>query len=120
MPTDNVTPIHNDPDTYAIIGAAMAVHTETGCGFNERIYREALSIEFKLRGILFQREVIFAVSYKGHELPGIYKADFVCNGVLIECKAVKSMLPVHEAQLINYLKASRLKRALLINFGGRA
>ena len=120
MSTDNLHTFQRDPDTYAIIGAAMAVHSELGCGFNERVYREGLAIEFALRGIPFEREVRLTVAYKQHALPLTYRVDFVCRGVLIELKAVETLLPVHEAQLVNYLKASGLTRGLLLNFGAKS
>ena len=120
MSNDNVHPFQRDPDTYAIIGAAMAVHSELGCGFNERVYREALAIEFALRELPFEREVRLTVAYKQHTLPVTYRVDFVCRGVLVELKAVETILPVHEAQLLNYLKASGLRRGLLLNFGGKS
>ncbi len=70
-------------ETYAIIGAAMTVHRELGCGFLEKVYQEALAIEFKLRGIPFEREKHLTINYKGHTLNQDYYADFVCCGNII-------------------------------------
>ena len=107
-----------DSQTYKIIGAAMTVHSELGCGFLERVYKAALPLEFAARGIQFATEVLLPIEYKNHVLPLDYRVDFMCwKEILVEVKAVESIHDEHVAQVINYLKASRLKRALLINFG---
>jgi GxxExxY protein len=110
----------DDPETYDIIGAAMAVHSELGCGFLEAVYRAALKCEFRLRGISFDSEMRLPIQYKGELLPFNYKVDFKCGPVLIEAKAVDALGPAHLSQLINYLKASGLQRGLLINFGTKS
>jgi GxxExxY protein len=107
-----------DPQTYAIIGAAMEVHRRLGTGFLEAVYQHALAFEFSSRSIPFAREVELPVYYKGERLDCSYRADFVCyNEVIVELKALKSITGVEEGQLINYLKATGLKRGLLLNFG---
>jgi GxxExxY protein len=107
-----------DPQTYQIIGAAMAVHTELGCGFLEKVYKAALPIEFVQRGIVFSKEVHIPVSYKGRELEVHYEADFVCcNDIIVEVKAIAQLTDRDVAQVINYLNATRFKRGLLLNFG---
>ena len=107
-----------DPETFAIIGAAMEVHRELGPGFLEAVYQEALALELADREIPFQREVAVAVNYKGRKLACSYRADFVCyENVLLELKAIGQLTGADEAQVINEMKATGMQRALLINFG---
>jgi GxxExxY protein len=108
----------NDKDTYAIIGAAMAVHRELGCGFLEAVYQEALEKEFQLQNILYKRESEIPVFYRGVKLMTFYKADFICHeNTIVELKALVNITSIEEAQVINYLKGTGLQKALLINFG---
>ena len=107
-----------DPQTYRIIGAAMAVHGELGCGFLEAVYQEAMAIELAERGIAFKPKVPLAVYYKGRELTCHYQADFICfDDIIVEIKALSQLTGIERAQAHNYLKATGFRRALLINFG---
>lgn len=107
-----------DPQTHAIIGAAMEVHTEMGAGFLESVYHEALAREFTLRGIPFAAEVELPINYKGERLVTFFRADFICFGeVVVELKALKTLSGIEESQLLNYLKATGNERGLLLNFG---
>ena len=113
--------IENDPRTYAIIGAAMEVHRQLGCGFLEPVYQEALAIEFSNRSVPFVREVKLPLDYKGQPLDTRYCADFICfSAVVVELKALARLSRTEEAQLINYLKATGHEIGLLVNFGGRS
>ncbi|HKZ69825.1 MAG TPA: GxxExxY protein [Anaerolineales bacterium] len=107
-----------DPQTYAIIGAAMEVHRVLGHGFLEAVYHDAMILEVIERSIPHQTEVKIIVTYKGKSLPSYYKADLICFGeVLVELKAQAKLTSADEAQVINYLKATGMSKALLINFG---
>uniref|UniRef100_UPI0037844058 GxxExxY protein n=1 Tax=Prosthecobacter sp. TaxID=1965333 RepID=UPI0037844058 len=107
-----------DPRTYAIIGAAMEVHRELGCGFNEVFFQDALEIEFQIRGIPFVREQAWHVFYKGRRLPSSLRPDFVCYGeVIVELKALTEITGWEEAQILGYLKGTGFQTGLLLNFG---
>jgi len=109
-----------DPQTFAIIGAAIEVHRHLGAGFLEPVYHEALKIEFDLNGIPFEHEVALPVTYKGQRLECSYRADFICYcNIIVELKAMPALTTREQAQLINYLKATGYRRGLLLNFGGK-
>ena len=111
----------NDPRTYAIIGAAMEVHRNLGCGFFEPVYQEALTIEFTKREIPFKKEIKFPVFYKEVRLESAYRPDFICfDGIVVELKALARVGGVEEAQVINYLKTCGHEIGLLLNFGTRS
>jgi GxxExxY protein len=111
----------NDEQTQAIIGAAMKVHRELGCGFLEQVYQCALAVELESQGVPFKREVELPVYYSGQKLDCYYRIDFICyEDVLVELKALKQLGGIEESQVINYLKVSSMNRALLINFGGKS
>jgi GxxExxY protein len=102
--------------TYRINGAVFEVKRELGAGFLEKVYRNALLVELKKSGLNAESEVPIKVQYKGTEV-GEYYADIVVeNQVIVELKAVESLQKIHEAQLLNYLKATGYKVGLLVNF----
>ena len=110
-----------DAETYAIIGAAMEVHRELGHGFLEAVYQDALAAELEHRGIQFERELEIPIMYKGARLPSSYRSDFVCFGtIIVELKALGGLTGAEESQVINYLKATGMKRGILLNFGTRS
>jgi len=103
--------------TEKIFGAAFKVLNTLGTGFLEKVYENALSLELKRTGLLVEPQKVFHVKYEG-AVVGEYLADLVVAGkVIVECKAISNLDSVHEAQLINYLKASGVHVGLLINFG---
>ena len=105
-------------ETYNIRGAIFAVHHELGNGFLERVYQDALELEFQERGIPYEREKNIHVMYKGKPLGEPYRADFVCyDKIIVELKAVEKLQGIHRSQVINYLKATGMKLGLLVNFG---
>jgi len=103
--------------TEKIIGAAIEVHRVLGPGLLESIYEEALAHEFELRELVFQRQVIVDINYKGKMISGQRIDLVVANEVVVEIKSVRLLPEVALAQTLSYLKATNLKRALLINFG---
>ncbi len=106
-----------DQLTETIIGAAIEVHRILGPGLLESIYEEALCHEMNLRGMKFERQVEVDVIYKDHLIKG-QRLDILVEGVVvIELKAVRRLSEVAKAQALSYLRATRLERALLINFG---
>ena len=108
-------------ETYKIIGACMNVYNELGNGFLEAVYQDALEIEFKLLNIPYQREVYYQVSYKGHQMQRWYRADFIMyDSIVLELKAQDFLAKANHSQVINYLKASKHKVGLLINFGEKS
>ena len=110
-----------DPQTYAIIGAAMAVHGELGPGFLEGVYHEALAIELSSQGIPFRQEAAIGISYKRMPLRKTYRADFICyEEIIVELKALLDITGTEKAQILNYLKAANFDRGLLLNFGTKS
>ena len=104
-------------EAYEIIGAAMEVHNTLGQGFLESVYQEALEIELKARSIPFESQCKIQIQYKDVPMEHYFIADFVCyNKIIVELKSVSAILPEHEAQIINYLRATGFKLGILLNF----
>ncbi len=103
--------------TETVIGAAIEVHRALGPGLLESAYEECLCRELSLRQIRYQRQRPLPVTYKGLDLDCGYRLDLlIADAVVVEIKAVESLLPIHEAQLLTYLKLGGWKVGLLINF----
>jgi GxxExxY protein len=110
-----------DTQTYEIIGAAIEVHRELGCGFLEAVYQEALKEEMSSRGIPFRAEADLPIFYKRKQLKTSYRADFICNkSIIVELKAISKLSDIESAQVLNYLRAGRKERGLLFNFGSKS
>ena len=107
----------SDSVTEKIIGAAIEVHRHLGPGLLESIYEEALCYEFSLREIPFERQVEVDVIYKDKIIKGQRIDILVAGEVVVELKSVSKLQDIFVAQALSYLKSTRLKRALLINFG---
>jgi GxxExxY protein len=105
--------------TSTVIGAALEVHRVLGPGFLESVYEEALAIELELRGVSYERQKPIGVSYKGHRI-GEGRTDFyIEDSLVVELKAAERLLPIHHAQVLSYLKATRCRLGLVINFHER-
>ncbi len=102
--------------SHEIIGAAIEVHRLLGPGLLESLYHTALAHELSLRNITFRQEVPVTISYKDIEIEGQRLDLWVDPGVVVELKAVDRILPIHEAQLLSYLKTTGCRLGLLINF----
>jgi len=106
-----------DPLTGAVIAAAIEVHREMGPGLLESVYQPCLEEELKLRGLDFSPLHRLSLTYKGRTLKDEFILDFYFPGLLVvELKAVEKVIPVHEAQLLSYLRLTRTRVGLLLNF----
>jgi GxxExxY protein len=106
--------------TELVIGSAIEVHRTLGPGLLESAYEVCLCCELSLRGVSFERQMAIPMEYKGVKLDCGYRADLIVAGkILVEIKAVDQLAPIHEAQLLSYLKLTGLKVGLLINFNER-
>ncbi len=107
-------------EVYAIVGAAMEVHSVLGNGFLEAVYQSAIKLELANRQIPFEVEKELPVFYKSQKLDTYYRADLICYGkIIVELKAIDRLTSKEESQLLNYLSATGLRVGLLINFGSR-
>lgn len=105
-------------EVYAITGAMFEVYKTLGTGFLEPVYQESLAVEFAARGVPFEREKPLELFYKGARLEKKYVPDFVCFGqIILELKVLPKLTNIEVAQLINYLKITKMKLGILANFG---
>ncbi len=108
---------NDDPLTREIIGSAIEVHKALGPGLLESAYESCLARELEIRGVRADRQVEIKLEYKGVWLDCVYRMDLVVEGsVVVEIKAVEKLMPIHEAQVLTYLKLTGLRKALLLNF----
>ncbi len=109
-----------DPLSQKVIGAAIEVHRALGPGLLESAYEVCLCLELTKAGVTFKRQVEMPVSYKGKRIDCGYRADLIIEGtLLVELKSVDRLLPIHQAQLLTYLKLSGIRTGLLINFNSK-
>lgn len=105
-------------ECYRIIGACFEVYNEMGCGFLEPVYQECLEVEFALQGLTVKPQADLALTYKRRPLKQKYIPDFILfDKIVLEIKSVKDLAAEHRAQIYNYLKATKLRLGLLVNFG---
>jgi GxxExxY protein len=103
--------------TETIIGCAIEVHKELGPGLLESAYEECLCHVLIVRNIPIERQVVLPIVYKGNKLNAVYRVDLLVNKkVVVELKCIEKLLPIHDAQLITYLKLTGIKTGLLLNF----
>ena len=115
---EEVTGLICKEESYAIIGACMAVYKENGCGFLEPVYHECLTIELEVREIPFISKPLQTLQYRGRTLLQTFVPDFLCyDKIILEIKAASVLVNEHRAQVLNYLSATGCELALLMNFG---
>ena len=105
-------------ESYQILGACFEVYKDKGCGFHEPVYQECLGIEFRLQNLPAIPKPKLELAYKQQLLEQRYEPDFVCFAkIIVELKALSHLTADHDAQVMNYLKATGMKLGLLVNFG---
>lgn len=114
---NDISHLHYADEVYQIQGAIFDVYKTLGCDFLESVYQEALETELMLRKIPFVSQPEIEIVYKGKPLKQKYRADLICyDKIIVELKAVQTLLPEHEAQLHNYLHATHMHLGMLVNF----
>ena len=102
---------------YDVVGAIHEVHSELGAGLNESCYQEGFEMELTEQGIPFLREMSFYPKYHWRQMSTHFRIDFLCkNNIIVECKSVSELIPVHRAQLFNYMRLLRKPCGILVNF----
>ena len=107
-----------EKESYTIRGASYEVYKQIGCGFLESVYQDCLAREFRLQNIPFEPQKTLRLHYRGELIEPVFIADFICyNKIIVEIKAISGLAPIHEAQVMNYLKMTDMQLGLLVNFG---
>lgn len=105
---------------YVVVGAIYETHRELGPGLNEYVYQEGLEVELQEQKVYYEREKECHPTYKNKVLEATYRLDFVCfDNIIIECKAVKKLTAEHRAQLFNYMRLTKMRAGVLVNFAKR-
>ena len=105
---------------FDVVGAIYEVSKELGAGLYEACYQEALMMQLTEQGIPFQRELSFHPVYHGKQMESTYRIDFICkDDIIVECKAVDALIPIHRSQLFNYMRLLRKPCGILVNFSPR-
>lgn len=113
----NLTKKYLNELTFKVIGAAIEVHKELGPGLLESVYQKCFAHELRLRNISFQSELMIPINYKGLHLEADLRCDFfIEQSLVVEIKAIENTLPVHDAQLLTYMKLLQKPKGILINF----
>jgi len=108
-------------EVFQLTGLCMEIHRRLGKGYDEVIYKDALTVELNHANIPFSREKQYTITYKNVILPHSYQADFVISDkILFEAKAVEKLADAHTKQVLNYLAVSKLRLGLLVNFGAES
>lgn len=103
--------------TYEIIGVAIEVHRHLGPGLLESVYHSCMQEEFKLRDIPVKSQMVIPIEYKGLDIEALLRCDFLVDDlVVVELKSAEKILPIHEAQLITYMKLLKVAKGIIINF----
>lgn len=109
-----------DPLVERVIGCAIAVHRAVGPGLFESVYDRCLHLEFDANSVSHRGQVPLTLTFRGQRIPSVYRADFIVEDrLLVELKTVDRFAPVHQSQMLTYLKLSGLRQGLLINFNER-
>jgi GxxExxY protein len=116
-------PVSHIPETdisRLVVDCAFYIHKTIGPGLLENAYEECLSILMAQRGILFQRQVVMPLMFESRKIEIGYRLDFlIADSLIVEIKSVEKILPIHEAQLLTYMKLSKIPQGLLINFNSK-
>jgi GxxExxY protein len=105
------------PSAEIVIGCAIRVHRRMGSGLYESVYQACLGLELSKAGLTFAEQVAVSVRYDGVELPPAFRADFIiANELIVEIKSIENLLPLHDRQVLTYMRLSGITKGLLINF----